>query len=421
MPAGTQGFADITATGVPVTTTIGAKDLNFGPDPTITLPEGGLFVRAVSGLSTAFAVVKGQDTGDCYVANRSGTVTASQGPTYGNYCVALMILGAQVLVVWVSSTTTYSSRLFNAALVPAGAATVHAIPAQFVGTSQGFLDLNADGTPIWTDSRRTTTVKGLPLVYPVTRAGYWIGQGGGTLSAQICGVAPNGRYFTLYQGNAYEPHLALSASGTLYWASRTLEAGAQFGSFPPLPAFQGSTQGGSTGAADALAALGDTNLYPPVRQTVDERGGLMTKEWQRWTQEVSGVAAQALATANDVLQSGGVPDVTGVPPGAGTSSIQLTGDVTGGPSLSPVATTIAPHVVTYAKIQNVSAASRVLGRGSSAGAGTVQELTLGTGLIMTGTVLSSNAGGYVPLALGSEPLTFVSDGAGHPVLVPYTP
>lgn len=28
---------------------------------------------------------------------------------------------------------------------------------------------------------------------------------------------------------------------------------------------------------------------------------------------------------------------------------------------------------------------------------------------------------YVPLALGIEPLTFVSDGAGKPILVPFTP
>jgi hypothetical protein len=31
------------------------------------------------------------------------------------------------------------------------------------------------------------------------------------------------------------------------------------------------------------------------------------------------------------------------------------------------------------------------------------------------------AGAWLPLALGSEPLTFVSDGAGQPILVAYTP
>ena len=64
-----------------------------------------------------------------------------------------------------------------------------------------------------------------------------------------------------------------------------------------------------------------------------------------------------------------------------------TGDVTGATAL-----TIANDAVTYAKMQNVSAASRLLGRGSAAGAGDTQELTLGTGLALTGTVLSATAG-----------------------------
>lgn len=56
---------------------------------------------------------------------------------------------------------------------------------------------------------------------------------------------------------------------------------------------------------------------------------------------------------------------------------------------------IADSAVTYAKIQNVAAASRLLGRGSAAGAGVVQEITLGAGLSMTGTTLSSTATGTV--------------------------
>jgi len=53
--------------------------------------------------------------------------------------------------------------------------------------------------------------------------------------------------------------------------------------------------------------------------------------------------------------------------------------------------TIDPDVVTFAKMQNSSAASRLVGRGSAAGAGDFEEITLGTGLTMTGTVLSSSA------------------------------
>lgn len=69
----------------------------------------------------------------------------------------------------------------------------------------------------------------------------------------------------------------------------------------------------------------------------------------------------------------------------------LTGDVTA--SAGSSTTTIANNAVTYAKMQDVSAASRLLGRGSSAGAGDPEEITLGSGLSMSGTTLSATGGG----------------------------
>ena len=49
--------------------------------------------------------------------------------------------------------------------------------------------------------------------------------------------------------------------------------------------------------------------------------------------------------------------------------------------------------ITYAKIQDVAAASRLLGRGSAAGAGDVQEITIGANLTLSGTELSATGGG----------------------------
>jgi hypothetical protein len=54
--------------------------------------------------------------------------------------------------------------------------------------------------------------------------------------------------------------------------------------------------------------------------------------------------------------------------------------------------TINDEAVTYAKMQNVSAASLLLGRGDS-GSGDPQEITIGSGLTMTGTTLSASGGG----------------------------
>jgi len=72
--------------------------------------------------------------------------------------------------------------------------------------------------------------------------------------------------------------------------------------------------------------------------------------------------------------------------GANLRRSALTGDVTA--SAGSNSTTIANDAVTYAKMQNVSAASVLLGRGSASGAGDAQEISLGTGLAINATTLS---------------------------------
>lgn len=77
--------------------------------------------------------------------------------------------------------------------------------------------------------------------------------------------------------------------------------------------------------------------------------------------------------------------------GANIRRSALTGDVTA--SAGSNTTTIANGAVTYAKMQDVSAASRLIGRGSASGSGDPEEITLGSGLTMTGTTLSASGGG----------------------------
>lgn len=102
----------------------------------------------------------------------------------------------------------------------------------------------------------------------------------------------------------------------------------------------------------------------------------------------SSVASSALGNAlgGSVGGSGGGP--------ASNAITSLTTDVVAvGPGAAVA--TIQPDVVTYAKMQNVSAASRLLGRGSAAGSGDPQEVSLGAGLTMAGTVISGVGGTIV--------------------------
>ena len=67
------------------------------------------------------------------------------------------------------------------------------------------------------------------------------------------------------------------------------------------------------------------------------------------------------------------------------------GDIT--VSSSGTVWTVDNDAITYAKMQNVSAASKLLGRGSASGSGDVEEITIGSGLSLSGTTLSATGGG----------------------------
>lgn len=83
---------------------------------------------------------------------------------------------------------------------------------------------------------------------------------------------------------------------------------------------------------------------------------------------------------------------TGTVSSVGVSSTDLS--VSGSPvtTSGTITLNINNQAVTYAKIQNISATNRLLGR-ATAGAGVTEEITIGSGLTLTGTTLSVTAGG----------------------------
>ena len=104
------------------------------------------------------------------------------------------------------------------------------------------------------------------------------------------------------------------------------------------------------------------------------------------------------------LTVGGGVEFTG---SGGIQRSALTGDVTA--SAGSNATTIANDAVTYAKLQNVSATDRLLGR-DTAGAGDAEELTVGGGVEFTGSggIQRSALTGDVTASAGSNATTVVA-------------
>lgn len=163
--------------------------------------------------------------------------------------------------------------------------------------------------------------------------------------------------------------------------------------------------------ADQPAATGvaEGTIYYVTDELLTERSNGTT--WDDVTDGGGGVATGITQLTGDVAAGPGSGSQAATL-AAGSASVlnsgtlsaarlpALTGDVT--TSVGTAATTIATGAVTtvkisdanvtYAKLQDVSAASKLLGRGSASGSGDVEEIALGTNLTMTGTTLAAIGG-----------------------------
>jgi hypothetical protein len=102
---------------------------------------------------------------------------------------------------------------------------------------------------------------------------------------------------------------------------------------------------------------------------------------------VFGTSPTLVTPALGTPASGNLTNCTGFP--AGYVHPNHSGDVT---SVADGAQTIANDAVTYAKMQNAVASSRLVGSGAAGAGANLEEITLGTNLSMAGTTLNAAAG-----------------------------
>lgn len=111
-------------------------------------------------------------------------------------------------------------------------------------------------------------------------------------------------------------------------------------------------------------------------------------------QKISGMTAIDAVSDGDLFEV--VDDPTGTPVSKKATRTQVTSNcekLANKGAASGYAGLGTDSRVAFATIKAASAASRILGRGAAGGAGDFEELTLGSGLSLTGTVLSATATG----------------------------
>jgi len=148
----------------------------------------------------------------------------------------------------------------------------------------------------------------------------------------------------------------------------------EYATFPTIP----------TVTPAALTKTDDTNVTLTLGGTPTTALLEATSLTLGWTGTLADSRIASAATWN-AKQSGGSYITT------------LTNDVTASGPGSAVAT-IANNAVTYAKMQQVSAAAKLLGS-SDAGAGNVQEISLGAGLTLASGTILTNTSTVTPAAL----------------------
>ena len=280
-----------------------------------------------------------------------------------------------------------------------------------VNVSGGLTGLTTSGGPI--TSSGTITLGGVLAV----SAG---GTGATTEAAALTSLGaypasnPNGYTSNTGTVTSFGFTNANGVSGTVTNATSTPNLTVALGAITPTSVaasgtVTGSNLSGSNTGDQTITLTGDVtgSGTGSFAAAIANNAVTFAKVQQIATDRLIGRDSAGTGNVEELTVGGGVEFT-----GSGIQTSAFTGDVT--KAAGGTAQTIATSAVTYAKIQDISAASRLLGRGAGAGAGVAQEISLGTGLSMSGTTLSSTAAGSVTsvdASGGTTGLTF----SGGPV------
>lgn len=262
-----------------------------------------------------------------------------------------------------------------------------------VNVSGGLTGLTTSGGPI--TSSGTITLGG---VVAVSAGGTGASDAATALTNLGAYPASNPNNYTSNGGTvtSFGFTNANGVSGTVTNSTTTPNLTVSLGAITPTSVaasgtVTGSNLSGSNTGDQTITLTGDVtgSGTGSFAATIANNAVTFAKVQQVATDKILGRDSSGTGVVEELAVSGGV-EFTG---SGGIQTSAFTGDVT--KAAGGTAQTIASSAVTYAKIQDISAASRLLGRGAGAGAGVTQEISLGTGLSMSGTTLSASAAGTV--------------------------
>ena len=388
-----------TVTSASVTTANGVSGTVANPTttPAISLTLGAITPSSVASTGALSGTnLSGTNTGDQTIAltgDVTGTGTGSFAATIANSAVTLAKL----------ATLSANSRLLGS--TPSGTSVSELI----VGTNLSITGntLNASGSGSGTvTSTSVTTANGVSgtVANPTTTPAITLTLGAITPSSVAATGTVTGSNLSGTNTGTQTISLTgdVTGTGTGSFAATIANSAVTLSKLATLSTYSrllGSTPSGTSVSELILGT--NLSITGNTLNATGTGGGTVTSTSVTTANGVSGTVANPTTTPAITIALGAITPssvaATGTVTGSnlsgtntGNQTITLTGDVTGSGTGS-FSATIGSNTVTYAKMQSASGFSRIVGSNASSFA--LTELSLGTNLSMTGSVINATGSG----------------------------